>query len=105
MFAAAIYASVEHGVPVDARGNADLPAAALGWEPLFHVERGAILLGAAGSVLLVGWRAMHGEFPVKFGQVEYAQQTAAAAADATAALESRLRVVEVLSGLRDPDDL
>jgi hypothetical protein len=96
---------VKHGVPQDRNGADKLPAAALGWTLLFHVERATALLAATGVVLLVGWRATHGEFPVKFGQVEYAQKTAAAAADATSAQERRLRVLEVLAGIRDPADL
>jgi hypothetical protein len=48
---------------------------------------------------------MHGEFPIKFGQVEYAQKQAEAAASLGEAQERRLRVLEVLNGIRDPADI
>lgn len=99
MFSGVVYVSERAGVPDK------LPGAALGWNLLFHLERAAAVLGACGVVLLVGWRAMHGEFPIRFGNVEYAQQAAGAAAEATAAQERRLRVIEVLNGIRDPADI
>lgn len=55
----AIFASDRHGVPEH------LPAAALNWRLLFHVERGVALLAVVGAVLLVGWRAFRGEFPLQ----------------------------------------
>ena len=82
-----------------------LPGAAFGWNLLFHLERAAAVLATAGVVLLVGWRAMHGEFPIKFGQVEYAQKQAEAAAALNQAQERRLRVLEVLNRIRDPADI
>ena len=99
VFGGLVYVSEKAGVPDN------LPGAALGWNLLFHLERAAAVLATAGVVLLVGWRAMHGEFPIKFGQVEYAQKQAAAAAGVTEAHERRLRVVEVLNGIRDPADI
>ncbi|MGH2985643.1 MAG: hypothetical protein ACRDLO_03010, partial [Solirubrobacterales bacterium] len=76
------------------------------WTLLFHIERAAALLGAIGIVLLIGWRAVNGQFPLKFGQVEYAAEEAAAQAEAVAASqEQRLRTLEVLAGLRDPGEL
>lgn len=89
----------------DAQGVPDrLPGAALDWRLLFHVERAAALLGGIGVVLLIGWRATHGDFPIKFGQVEYAQKAAGAAVEVVEAQESRIRVLEVLQGIRDPAD-
>jgi len=100
IFAAAIYASAQAGTPDN------LPGAALGWDVLFHVLRASALLGAGGVVLLVGWRAAHGEFPIKFGNVEYAvKQAAGKAGQVSAAQERRLRYLEVLAGVRDPSDL
>lgn len=99
VFGAVVFVSEQAGVPDK------LPGAALGWNLLFHLLRATAVLGACGLVLLVGWRAMHGEFPIRFGNVEYAQQAAGAAAEATAAQERRLRVLEVLSGVRDPADI
>jgi hypothetical protein len=100
VFAAAIYESAKHGEP------SPLPGPALGWVALFHVERAAVLLGAAGIVLLIGWRAIHGDFPIKFGNIEYAVKDAAAEAKQASALqERRIRVLEVLSGVRAREDL
>jgi hypothetical protein len=98
IFCGTLYGSHRYGVP------SKLPGAALNWRLLFHVERAAALLGAIGVVLLIGWRATKGEFPIKFGQVEYAQQAAEAAGEVSAAQEERLRVLEVLSGIRGPAD-
>jgi hypothetical protein len=96
VFAAVVVASNAHGLPHT------LPGAALGWPLLFHFERAAVLLATLGVVLLVGWRAINGEFPVKFGQLEYAVKDAAAsAADVDEAHELRLQTLEVLAGLRD----
>jgi hypothetical protein len=93
----AVWASDRHGVPKN------LPAAALGWRLLFHVERAVVLLTAVGAVLLVGWRALHGEFPVKFGQLEYAAKEAAAKAEtASDAQERRIQILEVLTGIAEP---
>jgi hypothetical protein len=99
VFGVFVYVSEHEGVP------AKLPGAALDWNLLFHLERATALLATTGVVLLVGWRALHGEFPIKFGQVEYAQKQAEAAAGVTEAQERRLRVVEVLNGIRDPADI
>ena len=65
IFAIAVVASEKAGVP------ARLPGAAMGWTALFHIERAAAILGVIGIVLLIGWRALSGEFPIKFGNVEY----------------------------------
>jgi hypothetical protein len=71
-----------------------------------HVERAGAMSGAVGIVLLIGWRALSGEFPIKFGNVEYAVKGAAAEAEeASASQERRIRVLEVLMGTRDPGAL
>ena len=97
--AAAVFASHVHGVP------ATLPGVALDWRLLFHVERAGALLGAVGTVFVVGWRASQGELPVRFGQLEYAQRASSATAGMAERHEHRIRILEVLSGIRDPDDI
>lgn len=73
---------------------------------LFHVERAGAFLGAVGIVLLIGWRALKGEFPIKFGNVEYAPEEAAAEAkEASELQEQRIRVLEVIAGIRSPEEL
>ena len=92
---AAFWASVGAGVP------ARLPDVAMGWTLLIHVERAATLLAAIGAVVLVGWRASRGDFPIRFGQVEYAVRGAARDLDAkNEALEKRLRILEALVEVR-----
>jgi len=99
--AAVTYWSVEEGRPKA------LPGAALGWPALFYVERAAALLGSAGVVLLVGWRALHGHFPIKFGNIEYEtpQVIGRRSESAAEGLDRRLRFVEVLTGVRDVTDV
>jgi hypothetical protein len=82
-----------------------LPGASLGWVFLFHVERASAVLATIGIVLLIGWRAMHGEFPVKFGNVEYEKKAADASANATESQERRLKILEALNGLRDASEV
>jgi hypothetical protein len=97
VFAAAVYVSTRAAVPDP------LPGVALGWTALFHVERAGAMLGAIGIVALIGWRALSGEFPIKFGNVEYAAKEAAAEAEeVSASQERRIRLLEVLMGARDP---
>lgn len=89
MFAGVVYASYQQSVPKK------LPGAAFDWVFLFHVERAAALLATVGVVLLVGVRAMRGEFPIKFGQVEYpAKEVGEKARAATAAQEERIQLLE-----------
>jgi hypothetical protein len=97
VFAVAVYASTRAAVPDP------LPGVALGWTALFQVERAGAMLGAIGIVALIGWRALSGEFPIKFGNVEYAAKEAAAEAEeVSASQERRIRLLEVLMGARDP---
>jgi hypothetical protein len=80
----------------------DLPPIAMGWSLLFHVERATALLAAISTVLLIGWRASRGDFPVRIGQVEYAVREAARdVALREDALEERLRRLEILMDARD----
>jgi hypothetical protein len=80
-----------------------LPGAALDWRLLFHVERAAAALAILGGVWLVVWRGLHGEFPIKFGNLEYAAKEAAAnSEEATEAQELRLQLVEAILGIADP---
>lgn len=92
-----------------------LPGAALGWAPLFYVERAGALMGAVGVIVLVGWRALHGHFPIKFGNIEYAEELKASATTVEAhegllkateaideAHEQRLTLIEAVLGLADP---
>jgi hypothetical protein len=98
LFAAAIYLSTQAAVP-------DLlPGVALGWAALFHVERAGTMLGAVGVVLLIAWRALSGEFPIRFGNVEYAKKVTSEAEEATASQEYRLRALEVIANLRNLED-
>lgn len=99
VFVAAIVASEVASTP------AELPDVAMGWALLFHLERAAALLGVIGIVLLIGWRAIQGEFPVKFGNVEYAKEAAAEAEQGAEEQEHRIRVLEVLAGIREPTEL
>lgn len=104
VFLAAVCASSHAAVPHP------LPGVALGWPALLHVERGAALLGAVGTVVLIGWRALSGEFPIKFGNVEYAvERVVAEAEEVSVSHERRIRLLEVLVGARhlarlDDDD-
>lgn len=97
VFAVAVCANSQAAVPEP------LPGVALGWTALFHIERAGAILGAIGIVALIGWRALSGEFPIKFGNVEYAAKEAAAEAEEISeSQERRIRVLEVLMGTRDP---
>jgi hypothetical protein len=49
------------------------PSVALGWGLLFHLERAGLLVGILALFVLVSWRALQGDLPIKFGQIlEYA---------------------------------
>ena len=99
VFGGAIYLSTQASVPDP------LPGAALGWTLLFHIERAAAILGAIGIVLLIGWRALSKEFPIKFGNVEYAEKAASEAEEASESLEQRIRWLEAAAGIREPPAL
>jgi hypothetical protein len=89
LFGAAVWLSYAHGAP------AALPGAALGWDLLLHVERASVLLGTVGVVLLVGWRALQGEFPIRFGNVEYAAKSATVELDETSEdFDERISLLE-----------
>jgi hypothetical protein len=96
--------SHRHGV------GGDPPAVALGWAPLLHLERAAAVFGVLGGVALIGWKALHREFPVKFGNlIEYEVahrtiRTTERAVRATDALEARLLVLEGLMGIEEDAD-
>ncbi len=88
---------------------ARLPGAALGWVWLLHVERAAVALGAIGTVWLVGWRALHGRFPIKFGNIEYDGELTASAGTVVDMHEQRIKLledyVEIAEASDDPVEL
>jgi hypothetical protein len=94
VFGLALVGSVACGSP------ARLPGAALGWTPLLHVERASAALAVMGTVWLVGWHALHGRFPIKFGNIEYANETRASAATVDGH-EQRLELIEDYLALAD----
>lgn len=69
----------------------------MGWAPLFYVERAGALLGALGVIVLIGWRALHGQFPLKFANIEYADELKASATT-IGAQERRLKAAEDTDG-------
>jgi hypothetical protein len=86
---AAVGVSLAHGVPDE------MPAASLGWPLLLHLERAVLLLGLASAALLVGLRATRGQFPSRFGQVEYpVDDISRRDAAVTDGHEERLRFIE-----------
>lgn len=92
----ALLGSLQAGMP------AELPDVAMGWGLLLHVERATALVAGLGAVFLIAWRASRGDFPIRFGQIEYAVREAAR--DATAreqALQRRVSVLEDVVELRD----
>lgn len=97
VLAGAITLSVRAGRP------SHLPGAALDWSWLFYVERAAAGLGVVATVWLIGWRGLHGHFPIKFGNIEYDVKEAAAKSErATGAQERRLQMIEAILGVGDP---
>lgn len=89
----AIAASVLSGSPTSER----LPEIALGWQPLFHVERAGAMLGVLSAIILVGWRASRGELPTRFANVEYRLNETAVT---SSSLEQRVWLLELINGLR-----
>lgn len=55
-------------------------------------------------ILLITWRALSGEFPIRFGNVEYAKKVTSEAEEASASQEYRLRALEVIANLRNLED-
>jgi hypothetical protein len=96
VLAVAIWLSVGYGLT---RGE-HLPGSSFGWTALFYVERAAIGLSIIGAVWLVGWRALHGHFPLKIANIEYADELKASA-DTAGAHEQRLKLIEDYLGLVD----
>jgi hypothetical protein len=88
--AGCVYASSRVGIPKT------LPGIALGWPLLFHVERGAALIGAIGLVALVLWRGAKGEWPIGFANLfEYApKQAVEVAADTLKKQNERISDLE-----------
>lgn len=104
VFCLAIYISHRVGVPQDSKGSIKLPSVALDWRLLFHVERAAALVGAAGAVLLIAWNGAHGIWPTKFANLEYApKETAEVTAKALDELGGRLHEVEKRTGIASTD--
>lgn len=98
LFGLVVWASYRHGAPVP------LPDVALGWAFLLHLERAAAVLAVVGVVLLVGWRASRGDFPSRFGQIEYEAKGSAARADvAMTSLERRVELLEIRTVETGPD--
>lgn len=92
----ALLGSLQAGMP------AELPDVAMGWGLLLHVERATVLVAGLGAVFLIAWRASRGDFPIRFGQIEYAVRKAAEDAEATEeALERRVRTLEETLVIRD----
>jgi len=102
VFAAFVLVSSSVGIPHDAKGREALPTVALDWRLLFHVLRAGALLGTLATVGLVAWRGAHGEWPMKFANVEYAPKEAVAVTgQALAKQDRRLRLIEAHVGLDD----
>src|SRR4051794_24314491 len=78
VFGLVVYASDKVGVPHDAHRRENLPDISLDWRLLFHVQRATALLAVVGTVGLIAWRGARGEWPIKFGNVEYAPKKAVA---------------------------
>lgn len=79
-----------------------LPAISMEWLPLFHLQRAAALLGVLSAVALIGWRALNGEFPVRFVNIEYQIEKAV---ESTEELSSRIRALELLVLLPEDDSV
>lgn len=95
VFGLVVWTSDRSGVPTE------LPEIALGWTLLLHIERATALLGGIGIVILVGWRALRGELPIKLGHLEYpGEQATAEMRSAVASHEERIRALEARSQLR-----
>jgi hypothetical protein len=102
MFGGLVAASSAVGVPRNAKGAENLPAVALGWRLLFHIERAGAILGIVALVTLIAWRGAHGDWPIKFGNLEYApKEVGRITSDALKKQEIRLRYLEDELGVAD----
>lgn len=100
LFGLVVWASYRHGVPEP------LPDVALGWALLLHLERAAAALAVVGVVILVGLRALRGDFPIRVGQIEYEAKDAATGMAATlTSHEARLERIERRLRIENPDGL
>jgi hypothetical protein len=81
-----------------------LPGISLGWLVLFYVERSAALLAVIGAVVLVGWRALCGEFPSSLGNVGYAATEAAQTQSSVDILDTRIKTLEVFANIIPVED-
>lgn len=81
-----------------------MPEIALGWPLLLHIERAVAAMGLIGFALLIIWRAGRGEFPIRFGQIEYEARVAGEVEDALGGHERRITHVEQILGL-GPDGI
>lgn len=80
-----------------------LPDIALGSAPLLHVERAAALLAIVGASWVVTWRAIHGELPVRFANVEYESELAIDQEDRITNLHERVVLLEIAARLSATD--
>ncbi len=61
------------------------------------------MLAVLGTVWLIGWRALHGHFPIKFGNIEYADELKASTKTVDAH-EERLKLIEDFLELVEPPE-
>ncbi|MFN8113284.1 MAG: hypothetical protein U0R51_08785 [Solirubrobacterales bacterium] len=91
LFVCATGASVIAGEPP----GGELPDVSLGWPILLYLERAAVAVGILGFTVLIIWRAGRGEFPVRFGNVEYEARSVASQMDeGIEVLELRIEQLE-----------
>ena len=99
--AASLIASYSAGAPKP------YPGIALGWGLIFHVERAGLLLGFVALFVLVVWRALNLEVPIKFGQIlEYAPREVLPFFERMHAnLEERVVILEkVIGSISEPGE-
>lgn len=97
LLVAAVIAAFASSVVAGTPGAEDLPAVALSWPALFHLERAIALVSLIAAAALVGWRASRGELPSRVGQLEWKiAENAMWAED----LKERVWLLEVVNGLR-----
>ena len=94
MLASGVALSATQGTPDE------LPALSLEWGLLLHMERAALLIATTCAVLLIGFRALNGRFPMRLGQIEYSTGGREQELDTVYHLqEERLRAVETQLGM------